>query len=451
MCDKRVSTTEKGDAFEDVVFCMIRDEIKSGRFWATAESCKVFQKKGYFSKDRDDVIVFDISIEIFIPGSESIAVLCLIECKDYNSTVPASDIEEFYAKTQQIAGESVKPIMAITSTIQRAGLAYAQSKGMGVLKFVDPGNFHWQLHRNFRSVNTDTLESYQLMIESAVLFDRHQFESFSWYGIVKEQCTVSLRRFFGEVAKDGESELMIQKLQTIKTSSAIENPALPYIQSAELENTSLKVLNEIGYQEGSVNLDLICELLRETAGLDYSIVLQPYDADVNVLGCIQFDPFSITLYTNDELSDRRRMRFTLAHELGHYYLDHSKFIKREKTLVSDFEVGGTYPSKLIQKMEIQANYFASKLLMPLKPFIRESYSIIQKLGIVNRGQGPLYVDHQPSNRHNLDQVLMHLSDHFDVSRLAAKYRLRNVGLLNDVTAPKRVKDLIDRALNDRAN
>jgi hypothetical protein len=93
-----MNTTSKGDVFEEKVSGIFRELISKGEFYALPELCHLHRKKGYYSKDREKEIIFDISIEVFLPGSKEISLLIIVECKNYNHKVPVNDAEEFFAK-----------------------------------------------------------------------------------------------------------------------------------------------------------------------------------------------------------------------------------------------------------------------------------------------------------------------------------------------------------------
>ena len=60
------------------------------------------------------------------------------------------------------------------------------------------------------------------------------------------------------------------------------------------------------------------------------------------------------------LHPRTRQRFTVAHELGHFFMD--KDLIHEKSVLED---NALYRSKLPTKREVRANRFAADLLMPM--------------------------------------------------------------------------------------
>lgn len=77
-------------------------------------------------------------------------------------------------------------------------------------------------------------------------------------------------------------------------------------------------------------------------------------------GCLWMrdDSTYIILY-NDTIENKGRVRFTLAHELGHYILKHNE--KSGKTKLSRYSLA----EKEYDTFEKEANYFAKRLLAPI--------------------------------------------------------------------------------------
>lgn len=125
--DKRMA---KGASFEIEVFEAINKEILGGRLGLIPHSCKVFHNKGYHSLDRGCNIITDIAIEVYIAGSSEASIIWILECKDYKSPVPVSDIEEFHAKIQQFGADKTKGTVISRRPFQRDAIRYAVSKGI---------------------------------------------------------------------------------------------------------------------------------------------------------------------------------------------------------------------------------------------------------------------------------------------------------------------------------
>src|SRR5262245_3751014 len=128
-----MSTTAKGDAFEADVFEAISRMIDENRFFSRPDCCRIFRKKGYYSKDRECEIVFDVAVEIRVPGQDEPSILFLVECKDYRHRVPVDDVEEFYAKVQQVSPAGAKAIMVSPSAFQDGAFKFARSKRIGLV------------------------------------------------------------------------------------------------------------------------------------------------------------------------------------------------------------------------------------------------------------------------------------------------------------------------------
>lgn len=77
-------------------------------------------------------------------------------------------------------------------------------------------------------------------------------------------------------------------------------------------------------------------------------------------GCLwmRSDGSYIILY-NDTIENTGRIRFTLAHELGHYILKHNE--KTKKTMLTRYSLNGDE----YDIFEKEANYFAKRLLAPI--------------------------------------------------------------------------------------
>ena len=124
--------------------------------------------------------------------------------------------------------------------------------------------------------------------------------------------------------------------------------------------------------------------------LDIRLSTKPLDDDVS--GYLKKTESGWLIAVNS-LHHPRRQKFTLAHELGHYFLhrhNHNKFM--DKTL---FRNGQT------SSLEIEANAFASELLMPedaLKQYVN-----------------------------NVSKKVEDIAEYFGVSAVAVRYRAQKLG------------------------
>lgn len=130
----------------------------------------------------------------------------------------------------------------------------------------------------------------------------------------------------------------------------------------------------------------------------------------NVSGLLISDGINAQVVVH-EGDGAKRQRFTIAHEIGHYFLQH-QFEEGEHVHVDRghyISQRGPKSSDGTDLKEIEANQFAASLLMPTK-LIREK--------LREFGDGPL-----------LDYHVTSLAETFEVSEQAMTIRLTTLGLL----------------------
>jgi len=322
-----MNTVKKGDRLEEKIFQLFDSEISNGRFFTQKEFCRIYAKKGYYSNDRKKDIIFDISIEIFLPDQDTYSMLVLIECKNYNHKVPVDDVEEFFMKTQQISGGNLKAIVVSNNAFQEGAFEFSRSKGIGLLRYYDKSNLDWVLTRSPSGLVTS---NYGINERSNAYEGLHAelFEStyFDCYCFVEDQYSNSLKTFIFTLIKFGAD----RKLR--KSFSAIEaaDKKLPWLvtfkNASDIELLCDSILDEVGYKFGEVPLDKICQILNKKNNLE---VKYNYPLKNGVLGRITFNPPEIHI-DDRQCENAARLRFTLAHELGHLLLGHSKYMSGEQ-------------------------------------------------------------------------------------------------------------------------
>ncbi|WP_156001227.1 restriction endonuclease [Thioalkalivibrio sp. ALgr3] len=175
-----MNTVAKGDAFEDEVFQALKRELEEGRLGLAPASARMFQKKGYYSKDREKEIVVDISIEVWRPGAENFSLLWVCECKDYESPIPVDDIEEFKAKLDQIAGKNVKGVVVTKRAFQSGALTFARNQGIGLVRIMPSDQVSWFMDfMGVHSHDRKTLSSRDF--RAALTKENHQAKERDFY------------------------------------------------------------------------------------------------------------------------------------------------------------------------------------------------------------------------------------------------------------------------------
>jgi len=426
------STLAKGNSLERRIFELFKAEIDADRFWAKNECCKVFWKKGYFSRDRGTDIIFDIAIEVYLPGAQDYSCLVLIECKNYQHSVPVDDVEEFFAKVQQVAAAKGKAVIATTAAFQSGAREFAKSKGIGLMRYFGPEDFKWELKRSLSASSQTTASEATELIGSALSTDTFQSLAFDLYLQSPIRDTNSLWDFFEDLVL--ESALTQDEVCRVANRRSRLSNRVPFYDKDELESQAADILATLNYSRGEVDLNLLCEREAAHSGLKVQREVPSPTPTANppVLGRITFDPPIIQVFAVGP-PHRARDRFTLAHELSHHLLNHGRFLVRESCDDKDFSLQRSiaFEGVDVARMEFQANFLAASLLMPRNNVTDDFRRSVRALEIPNRGFGQLYVDNQPCNLQHFDAVTSRLMQRYGVSRLAVKIRLESLGLLKD--------------------
>ena len=141
-----MNTISKGDKFENEVFTSLSCELNNERLGILPSSAKAYQKKGYYSRDREQEIIVDISIEIWPPNADEYSFLLICECKHYRKNIPVDDVEEFKAKLDQIGGKNIKGIFATRDGFSSGAYTYAKNNGIALVRILPDDQVEWMMH-----------------------------------------------------------------------------------------------------------------------------------------------------------------------------------------------------------------------------------------------------------------------------------------------------------------
>lgn len=100
---------------------------------------------------------------------------------------------------------------------------------------------------------------------------------------------------------------------------------------------------------------------------DCIIAIQGADLSNDVDGVLQKTPSGWVIIYNNSIKYFGRINFTIAHEFGHYLLHRNKYSTGLKCTKTDI-----YNDSIKKTVEVDANIFASYLLMPLDDFRKQS-------------------------------------------------------------------------------
>lgn len=447
-----MTSTAAGNVLEEAIYALFRAEIDAGRFWAKKANCKLYLKKGYFSKSRNSDIVFDVSIEIFLPGATDYSALVLIECKNYTHSVPVDDAEEFFAKAQQVGAANSKAILASTAAFQSGAREFAKSMGMGLLRYFDNRNFKWELRRSPSAGARTTGPEAEATATDGLSLPGYRSEVFDLFFQSPSRDTNSMWDFFEDIICS--TSLTPGQVRKVSNPRSRQANQVPFQEKGDLEALAEEALEAIAYTAGPVSLDALCRREADVSGLrvELSVPVPQSGSLTHPLGRIQFDPLQIQVYACSQ-PHTGRDRFTLAHELAHHFLKHGQFMVREYCDEGDFVLhrkridDGTD----IARLEYQANYFAASLLMPRANFVADFWRELNRLEIRDKGFGPLYLDNQECNQQSYRAVTGALMAQYQVSRASTTIRLEGLGLLRDMRRTESASVIVARSAPTFAN
>lgn len=176
--------------------------------------------------------------------------------------------------------------------------------------------------------------------------------------------------------------------------------------STEVERKAEALLSEHGVESPPVPVDDLAKVV----GLE--IVYERFNGD-DVSGMLFRDGRRAPTIIVNSTDARVRQRFTVAHELGHFVLEHADQFYVSSTVRVSFR---DRQSAMATKVdEMQANQFAASLLMPR--------------AFVDHGVNALLERDPDLDDESLTRCL---AARFDVSASAMQYRLINLGYLGAI-------------------
>lgn len=177
--------------------------------------------------------------------------------------------------------------------------------------------------------------------------------------------------------------------------SATKNPEL----------VARRILEAVEAKEAPIKLRPVAEYL------DVELRQEPLDSDLS--GILVKKGQKVVIGYNSKHT-KTRQRFTVAHEMGHYVLDHPGEMFFDKTLTQRAIVikRDGRSSEGTDRHEVEANRFAAELLMPRQLVEKE---VTKRLG--------------KSKPVSAESLVKDLASLFEVSSQAMEFRLINLGFL----------------------
>ena len=138
--------------------------------------------------------------------------------------------------------------------------------------------------------------------------------------------------------------------------------------------------------------------------LNIIVVRRPYTAKNNLAAMLVRDAGKVIIALNSN-NDKKRQRFSIAHEIGHYLLHPGENLFVDRDFTVNFRDAKASQGKHIQ--EIEANRFASILLIPDRFLMADLRSYI-------------------GNAFDKDKISEELSKKYDVSQLTMNIRINSL-------------------------
>ena len=192
------------------------------------------------------------------------------------------------------------------------------------------------------------------------------------------------------------------KLNDKTEVNTMDNKNIVDLTQEQIEQKASELLAIYNLDETPVNLYDICNRLGIKK---VDIEFKKYDGDYILGGIKRYNEDDIKIFVNDK-DGYERQRFTIAHEIGHYYLGHLDNTDTNQFMYLERRDGYNTNNPI----ERQANQFAEALLMNKKS-IEEKFNTLREIGL---------------STHSIEEVL---ADMFGVSRQSVKYRLKNLRLV----------------------
>lgn len=389
------SRKKKGDDYEMAVLNEIYRLLDSGLLPFPKDFVKVFHKKKY-KGTAGNMIEVDISLEITRPGASIYSQLVIIECKDYTFPISTLRYNDLIKKMDYLHAQ--KGYLFTTSSFQQGVLMQGLLDHIGLVRFI-PG--------------------------TAPIFDA-------------ERCGLSPRDlFFREIegGTDATSFLSLEAREAYTDFASFffrqileidEDTIIPYLSDSKISNFANKIreMAGIGLDCAISDFDLI-KIVTNIA----KYMLTPHALRKEILGVCDFNNKRIILNSNLDVGTPR-WRFTLAHEIGHALIHKRFFNQGFSSILSDSDANYITPSSR-KRMEIQANQFASFLLMPSACFSMAYLDYRQNLHIPQRHYPRMYVDDQSVNLKDYHGILDKISRKFNVSQQVVERRLFLMNIIID--------------------
>lgn len=430
-----MNTTEKGNRLEDKLYDHLIDQFKRDELVFDiypANCCTVRKKPNYYCRDREADVNFDVVVEVRRQGGTDPHVYVVFECKNHQRPVEDRNLRVFSDQVRSVFGQAAKPLVVISSRLQSGAESFAKNRGIGIVKFdengidvvVDRAVGAWPENR---------------FIQNQIFAGNRKPKTLKFAACING-------RYFGSF------DQMLRSFESGSTDERADNTdqkanSVAFLPDIKIQDAAQNALSLINYSCGEVDVEQLCRVLN--LNLSYSErTLQDADGDT-ILGSANFGNRSIEI---NQHGNRHRERFTVAHEIGHFVLRHEKYLRSEYIVEQDlYEEVKKDEAFNYERLEYQANLFASMLLLPEAQFLEAVGALRNKFETYGRAFGYIFVDDQPCNYLPYNRMLAELSDQFGTSKQAIEIKLKRANLLTDHRSGRQQNHSLGQVLSHLRN
>ncbi|WP_412048638.1 ImmA/IrrE family metallo-endopeptidase [Hoeflea sp. Naph1] len=410
-----MSTTEKGNRLEDELYNYLLEQVASdqavfGIYYANC--CTVRKKPNYHCRDRGADVNFDVVVEVRRQVDAVPHSYLVFECKNHQRPIEDKNVRVFSDQVNSVFGQAAKPLLVISSRLQTGAESVAKNRGIGIVKF-DENGIDMIAERAVGSWVENRF------IQTQIFADNRKPKTLMFAACING-------RYFSSFGH------MLRSIELGSTHERVENAdqksnSVAFLSDSKIQDAAQNALALVNYGCGEVDVEKLCRALN--LNLSYSErALQDADGNI-ILGSANFTRKSIEIHKH---GNRHRERFTVAHEIGHFILRHDKYLRSESIVEQDlYDEVETDKAFNYERLEYQANLFASMLLLPEAQFRDALTALRSKFETYGRAFGYIFVDDQPCNYLPYNGMLAELSEQFGASKQAIEIKLKRAGLLTD--------------------
>jgi Zn-dependent peptidase ImmA (M78 family) len=176
--------------------------------------------------------------------------------------------------------------------------------------------------------------------------------------------------------------------------------------NARIEEAAARILRKCKVSSAPVNILKVAQLLGAR------VAFEPFDEELSGMLVRKDDQIIIGVNSRHP---KTRQRFTIAHEMGHWQLEHPGELFLDRTLRNkpvSIKKRDQRAAQGSDKEEIEANAFAAAILIP-EPLLVAS---VEEL-----------LDSDAD--YEVDRLIGNLAKEFEVSSQAMEHRLTNLGMM----------------------